>query len=198
MDELVPWLGLGNEGAFRAVVDFNKRLVAAKGKELLIVSFCPLPIIKDSEPANVWGYFFGVLSGSRMTARTKREGTIVSLPLSRHFTWGRKQASTRSTDLIGRKKNDLMLGPLELFWNIEPSTQALCDFIAGSGHPSSQQPWGGPVENRPRLFVFIGDQITPGNIYKTVGFMPYPNELETVRRGLNSATETDKSLASAI
>ena len=190
-DELVPWLGLDSQPKFQGFTDFNRKLIAAKGQELLLVCRYPLPDFPNGFRGEKdilfnWGYVFGVLSGERLRIPNAPRDPFF-LPFERHFLWGWK----------GERGSGLTVnGPLELMSFIEPSVCAFSDWVIGKNKTAkpSLEDCG---EEITRMFILIGDEINPERISKT-GCPLSPNELGTVRKGLNAPTEAEKALASAI
>lgn len=187
-DELVPWLGLDSQPSFQAFTDCNRRLIAAKGQELLLICRHSIPDFpndlegRSDTPFN-WGYVFGILSGERLRIPDAPRDPIF-LPFERHFLWGWK----------GERGSGLTVnGPLELMSFIEPSVSAFSDWVIGKDKiatPSLED----CDEKQTKLFILIGDEITAEGISKT-GCSLSHNELETVRKGINAPATAEAIVA---
>jgi len=190
-DELILWGGLDDKDGFDKFLAFDQKLIAAKDQELLLVCRYPLPDFPNGFRGEKdilfnWGYVFGVLSGERLRIPNAPRDPFF-LPFERHFLWGWK----------GERGSGLTVnGPLELMSFIEPSVCAFSDWVIGKNKTAkpSLEDCG---EEITRMFILIGDEINPERISKT-GCPLSPNELGTVRKGLNAPTEAEKALASAI
>ena len=187
-DELVPWLGLDSQPNFQAFTDCNRRLIAAKGQELLLICRHSIPDFpndlegRNDTPFN-WGYVFGMLSGERMRIPDAPRDPIF-LPFEKHFLWGWK----------GRRGSGLTVnGPLELMSFIEPSVSAFSDWVIGKDKTATPLTED-PDERETKLFILIGDEIDPKTISKT-GCPLSPNELETVRKGINAPVTAETIVA---
>jgi hypothetical protein len=193
-DELVSWPGLNDEKAFTAFVDFSRKLVEAKGRELLLI--CRYKIQRCwrelCEPRNEdfidrCGYVLGILSGERVRISSSLHETI-SLPFEKHFAWGWKGQ---------RESGQTVIGALELESFIEPSVHAFRDFVIGDRPKTATLPTNASVKEQMKLFILIGDEIMEEALRHSKSGLTL-KDLETVRKGLYAPTEAEKALAEAI
>jgi len=193
-NELIKWPGLEDVETFKKLLALNDLVKISKGQEFLLIESYAAPKRSiggadhhEAGPAMNWCFVLGILSGERIRINDSPNNCeSVILPFERYFFWRHgAHGSSRGN------------GKMELYWLDEPSSNAVRDcMLVGSLKPEASQ-FDRFDTDTPRTFIFIGDEISPESLFRT-GCPLSPNELETVRKGLNAPTKAESSMAEAI